>query len=346
MQQDSLDVVQLAKPTMAASTLKAFGKLTALINFIAWLICLPMELILHRRIGKRYMCTPFVGLALLLTGMLTVFASVKPDALRMVDTNIRASIPTTALATGTLPPPTAPVAVLMISPFGWLMRCVVPAATIAFALHYRANRKRFGTPDQGHSLDWGIPWIIYPFGLQKAAAACLARWRVQGTSQARPGGSPHELLAYPASAIHSFAENLRHHLSLLATNRVPHGPFTWWFTSTIEPVILMFAGVVLCIATGFDPFGAYLILVGVAMAFKAAMREAEMRERIYDDVDGRFDVEVMRNIRAGKALPELSAAFTVPLSRAVMTNRDNRSINIPLVSGPGFDHLSGSQQML
>jgi hypothetical protein len=328
------ELAHWTKATLAAGTLKVFRTFTAVVNFFAWLLCLPLELILHRRIGKRYMCTPFVALALLLAGTITAFTAINPAMLRIIGTKVRAAIPTTAFATGTLPLSKSPVPIIMVSPPGWAMRCVVPAATIAFALHYRANRKRFGTPDQGHSFDSGIPWLIFPFGFQKAAAAWLKQWVLLPASTT-PVSSTRELMAYPSSATRGFAAHFRHHLNLIATNRVPHGPFTWWVTSVLEPAVLFGLGVLMCLPTGYDPFGAYLIIVGLAMAFKAAMREAEMRERIYDEVDGRLEIEVMRNIRADKPLSELSVAFTVPLSRAVMTNRDNRTIVIPDLSGAG-----------
>lgn len=319
----------LLQPSMAASVCKTFRKLTAVVLFIAWQLALPIELILHRRVGKRYMNTFFFVISLI---VLTNFAEAVLSGVRLA----RSSGPTQKAAQlGTAP--VKPPAPDPLGPFGAL----TGMAGFAFVCHYLASRRRFGTEQQGHSLDPGVSWLVYPpfaaIALRPLARSWRARaWIAAGDPSIEP--NPRRLLAYPASQLHAIAGMIKRHLALLSVGAPPHGPLNWLCITVAEPLAIgLFGATLLRPQSGHHEFGVYLCLVAVAMLIKGSIHAADWRERIYDDMDARLESQALSSWRSGKPMAEISSAFTVPVASCMPRS----TASSPAVVGipPGFEQL-------
>lgn len=327
---------KVLQPTLAASVFNTFRKATAIVLFLAWQLALPVELILHRRIGKRYMNTFFFVVAMI---GLTILAElwiggIRPSSVPSRDDRIVLS----PRAAGKVSPPSpAAVRISSLAPFAWL----TSAAGIAFLCHYLANRGRFGTERQGHSLDVGIPWLIYP----PLAASIVRRLVRSGWMQAwltatesAPDANTRRLLAYPVSQSRALSAMLRHHLSVLIAGEPPHGPLTWLVVTIVEPLALAGVGVIVTReCEGYREFGWYLGAVAAAMIVKGCIHAADWRERIYDDMDARLESEAISHWRSGRPATALSSAFTVPIAAAVpmLPRPSPAAVDTP----PGFEEL-------
>lgn len=314
---------KLLQPTLAASVWKTFRALTGLLLFLSWMISLPVELLLHRRIGKRYMNTVFAVVSYVMLAVLL-------------------SLCTTSSARAGRSPMQLIEAMRINSQLSALLLSV----PLAFVVHYVCNRRRFARPDQGHSLDSGIPWLIFPPFARNLAASLRKRLtRKPADSSQAPHATVAEISAYAGSAWTRLREHVMTHLQATASGEPPHGPFTWLFVSIIEPLLLALGGLGLLMhSSGPNPLGLYLIIVAVAMVLKSTIHQAEWRERMYDEVDQRLEMNAMRNWRDGQKLTNLSPLFTVPVTKAVVVPSGNNPA--PLVSGPDFDHLLRPGAML
>ncbi|MCC6970568.1 MAG: hypothetical protein IT434_10135 [Phycisphaerales bacterium] len=286
------DAASLLAPTPGASVWKTFQKITAIVMMVAWLIALPVELVLHRRVNKRWMNTAFCVLAVVLLAALASFLS-KPDL-----ATVRALPPAERLIA-------IKAALKTMQPFEHLFVC----SALAFGVHYWSNRRRFRTAQQGHSFDSGIPWLVFP---------PLARWWLPLDAASRLLDGIARSQRLPMRLLRGWAESLRCHLLQIGAGEFPYGPVTWLVVSLLEPVLLLLAGV-LFFRHGSAPFGIYLMIVAVAMFLKASIIEASWRERVYDEMDGRLEGEAMKQLRAGRPSTQLSRAFTVPIASAVLT---------------------------
>jgi hypothetical protein len=292
------------KPTVAASVWKTFGVLTGLLYFGAWMISLPAELILHRRVGKRYMNSFFFACSFVLLSVITagLIHACLPGPIREIAAKGVEALP-------------APVA-MSATTLGFVML----ASIIAFAIHKFANRMRFGTPVQGHSFDAGIPHLAYlPFS-QKVAKFLLDQMPPEPPEFAsRPEASVMEMESFPLAVLKRFHRYVRHHLSALAEGAAPYGPVTWLVISIVEPLLLAAFGIALLASVSLaTPFGWYLVLLAAAILFKALMHRADWMERAYNDVDQRLEAEALKQWRVGKPATAFSNVFTVPISEAVL----------------------------
>ncbi|MFN0011719.1 MAG: hypothetical protein ACKVS8_08775 [Phycisphaerales bacterium] len=317
--------MKLLTPTPAASLWKTFGVFTKSCFGLAWLGCLPVELILHRNTGKRYANTAFFVIALLLLGLLAqLFAGPTISWTRAgKDAGVHATgMEEAAAALG-------PFAVLTV------------AALVAFFFHYCGNRERFGRDDQGHSFDLGIPLLVFPPWYPKEPPEQPGEGVPADAPKppAPPPISTREGLAYPAAMSGQLGRMLRHHVDMLKSGESPYGMLSWYVIAFVEPMLLIACGVLFYFLSSYSGFGVYLGIVGVGLFLKASILQAEWRERIYDDCDQRLEAEAMRNWRGGKPNTPLSRAFTVPVMRAALPSRRPIPDSGPVKAGPGFESL-------
>lgn len=343
-----------ARPVMAASILKTFGKVTAFLFAIAWMICMPVEMLLHRRMGKRYCSTFFVALSLVVYVFVS-FACLGAAPLArliVVGPGVATEVP--------MQPPSRHAASGAAPSFDWMlhptrakqadrqaaleaMRASLTAfgalnvmAMLAFVGHYIANRRRFGTQEQGHSCDFGIPWLIYP---PKAGKLVPPKPRLrllpsQGNAEPLPLARSN---AHPLQIVRQLREAVAHHLNCLRRDEPPHGPFNWLYLMYGEPLLLAAIGAVLFVASAsIAAFGLYLVVVALGLWFKGLVHQAEWRERAYDDMDNKLEAEALRNWRSGSHASAIARQFTVPITAAILSKRVGRG-DEPIMIGPDFD---------
>lgn len=329
---------KILKPTLGTSVLKTFRVVTGVLYLASWLIALPGELILHRRVGKRHMNSVVFGLSLILLTGLGVLA-VRGHQAWVTPSGIY--------------PPGYVVPASPSSGSGIWFGFMFAGSLIAFACHYVANRRRFGQVDQGHSMDTGVPWLCYPSitperknPFDDSGAGNLTAESADPSlfdSEPKLADDPATLrtvAAYPMSVIRQLRGHLAEHTAKLKNGEVPYGAFAWLTLSTIEPCLLLVAGGLFVIKSGTFGFGIYLGLVGIAMATKAAILAAEFKEKVYDDNDGRLEIEAMRRWREGKPLSAVSAAFTVPIMKAVLPGKSAMAMTVG--TPEGFESLVGN----
>lgn len=319
----------MSAPVMpAASLCKTFGKLSDFAFLVCWLACLPTELILHRRVGKRYQNTVFFVLSqLVLVLVVAMFLPSLPLGGSVEAIQARAQAVQQQLAGTFLP----------FNILSW-------TAIIAFLLHWWCNRRRFGTPEQIHSFDVGIPWLIYPPALLWRLFVGRSNARAEdggGAVGGAPGGAigSVETLAYPATGFLRNARRfVRHHFARLNNDACPYGPLTWLTLAVIEPAILIGTGLaVAALSSHYSGFGVYLAFVGFALFIKGRIYQAQWREWVYDQNDQRIEMEAKRNWFQGKPATELSDAFTMPVSRAVIPPQRPGGFSEPKIVGAGVD---------
>ena len=338
-------VIPYVTPTPAASVWKTFGKLANFMMFFAWLTALPVEVVLNRRVNKRYVNTVFYFMAIVLFSLLTTWlAGTRLEDLRGFGVSEAQKLAAIKQAYARM------------RPFEHLLL----VSLVGFGVHYWSNRKRFGTPDQGHSFDSGIPWLVYPpmadrwLGWWQQLRALMGLKGSRGLEGAGVGGfgasdvSSNGWLDASMTGSHASRQSLlgtvrylgtrsrslfvrlafggmarwlgyvEHHLAQLRQGVLPVGPVTWLAISVLVPGMLMAVGVSLTYPS-YSPLGTYLIIVALAMAFKACMHAATWRERVYDETDQRVEAGAMMNLRSGQPPTKLSTVFTVPITQAVMT---------------------------
>jgi hypothetical protein len=333
----------LLRPTPAASLARTFDKLSRLLFAVLWVLCLPAELILHRRVGKRYMNTFLLALSLVGIGLcaaafvedpLVKVAKVSGGWPASLSTEDRRQALTEMLK--------------YHSAFNWLVLLTLAA----FLAHTIANRRRFGTPAQSHSFDFGLPWMVYApalwmrvFGMGRGgddtAAGSVAR--PKRPIPHGPGGAA-AAVAYPLTAVTSSLRRYwNYHTKVLRTGLVPYGPFSWLIISLIEPVLLVALGLALPqVSEHLAPFGCYMVFIGGCLFLKAYLFQTEWRERVYDDRDRELEAEAMQNLREGRDFETSSPLFTVPVSTAVLSGGRTRGVRTGM-AGPGFDSFESGQ---
>lgn len=294
---------RLLSPTPAASVWRTLGKLSELIFAAAWLVALPVELIAHARVGKRYSNTLFSLLAW------------------------AGSVVLSAFLMGGIPDPDHSSS----QAIAFFLLFILSA--YAFLLHYVDNRERFGTEWQGHSFDCGIPWFLLA-GLWKLFARLpVAKANFPSSLNAK------RLMGMPASTLPSLPAMLRHHAAMLASGRPPHGPFTWLCVSIVEPALfLAIGGVLFATAPAFKGFALYLGLVGAAMWLKASLHAAAWRERAYDDWDQHLEAHGLSIWRGGQMGGGFAPSFTIPLYSAIVPPPPTERPE-PLQTPAGFEAL-------
>ncbi|MFO0834385.1 MAG: hypothetical protein U0638_05395 [Phycisphaerales bacterium] len=294
---------RLFSPTPAASVWRTLGKLPELLFAAAWLVALPVELIAHARVGKRYANTLFSLLAW------------------------AGSLALAAFLMGGIPDPDHP------TPQAIAFFLLFILSAYAFLLHHVDNRERFGTEWQGHSFDCGIPWFLH-VGLWKL----FARLPMPAASPLHSLNCK-RLMGMPASTLPSLPAMLRHHAAMLVARRPPHGPFTWLCISVVEPVLLLaIGGVLLATAPMFKGFALYLGLVGAAMWLKASLHAAAWRERAYDDWDQHLEAHGLSIWRGGQLGGGFAPSFTIPLYSAIVPPPPTERPE-PLQTPAGFEAL-------
>lgn len=365
--QELSQTLNATRPVMAASILKTFGKVTAALFGVAWMVCMPVEMLLHRRMGKRYCNTFFVLTSFVLLGFLTAIClGIAPFARALLVGPPTLSAQPGAAMLGS-PPPGLPRGMGSLSDLpgagGAMLASPTKAlqalephqssarafgalnlvALVAFIGHYIANRRRFGTQDQGHSCDFGIPWLIYPPALvAELLIPPKPRLRLlpsRGNADPLPLA---RVAAHPLQMIAQLREAVLHHLNCLRRGEVPHGPFNWLYIMYGQPVLLAGIGAaLLALSASAAAFGVYLIVVALGMWFKGMVHQAEWRERAYDDMDNKLESEALRNWRAGSHASAIARQFTVPITTAILAKRVGNG-NEPIMIGPDFDGVLSS----
>lgn len=251
---------------------------------IATLFALPAHLVLHRRIGERYLNLFIVIaagaawelVAMLLQPLLTqliLYGKIKPW------------IPIEVLNT-VLPHQ------LQISGL-----CVI----VLYCCHRFGCWKRERADDLIHSRSWGVPTYLLPSKVnQKASAAALA---------AKPTPAPTGLYD---ELIRDWKAAWAQMVADYNNKCVPSGPMAWAITTILQPIALMLIGVILCL-NGLA-IGASLFVSGIGMIVQGRIVAAFFREQILDHRDSRLEQEVWTRIIRGEPSRAEQVGYAMPVA--------------------------------
>lgn len=279
-------LVQNTRP--GASVWTTFRWLGNTVYAVGWVCALPVELVLNRRMGRRY--TGLLPVTLSLIWMVLVIGI----AGRLLGGFGQSTALGAGVSTGV----------------------VIAIVLLAVLRHRFANWWRFRSADQVHSFSNGIPfWLCPPRVLLRALPE-------PGT--ARPpsplaAGAP---MTTVSAALHAAASELTTRLAAEAARaasewrrgQVPTGAAVWIAATVLHPLLLLGVGLLVTLAN--VALGAYLMAAAVAVFLKARVVKAGVVESVYDMFDGRIEQEFKRSIaepvsldaveRAGLAVPGIA----------------------------------------
>lgn len=256
-----------------ASAWTTFTFISQLLMTACWIVALPVELMLNRRMGRRY------------NGVLPLILSFVAWLIILsigVTTNIRSA--------GSREEYIARASVEMI-----INLVIVALLLFGFVRHRFSAWLRFGGPDEVHSFSNGVPFWLYPprlfvsavnSSLPAVAIVPPVDWRAEFQS-ARQSSFASLTLARRAAA------QLRHHLSVFwvewRSGQVPTGPIMWIAATVVHPILLAVAAIALRRENG--PFGLAITVAAIAIFLKARIHKAMIVESIYDLSDSRLEQE-------------------------------------------------------
>ena len=300
--------------------------LSNLLFALCWIVALPIELLLNRRMGRRY--SGFLPLCLSVTLVMTVliFVSSGPSAFQAE-----------AAKHLTLQP--------------WFQRCCITLGIIGLAVfrHRAANWLRFRTEDQVHSFSCGFPiYLQLPFVNRLTPDQPTATPILATTTQDKKKARWKTLDTVMGDALlHLLGPELKHFLSEWIRGRVPSGPFLWYASTVLHPVLLGAGAIALLKVDA--PVASYCGLAAGAIFLKARIQKAIIVESLYDLFDARIEQDFMRSLGEPQRLNTVEQrGFPVPgLARIISAPLGTNSAATPLA--PEFASLlegtaSDSQQ--
>jgi hypothetical protein len=340
LQQTLQTVVQNTKA--GASVWTTFRWLGNLVYGLAWVVALPTELVLNRRMGRRYTGILPVGLSLvLITAVLGVFTGFGSQISRAVGGGSR---PPAAFMPPGVPPTVAAASAGSGGSWTLLGLFVVLTVTMVFR-HRLANWWRFRSTDQVHSFSNGVPfWLHPPQVLTGWLPATSAAPGAELTAASPAVRIPKQASLLNASVLAALAGELRNRLitesravlSDWRQGQAPTGTLAWIAATVVHPVLVFLLGL-LVIGWNF-PLGLYVAAAAIAIFLKARVQKAIVVESVYDLFDARIEQEFTRALAEPVRLDAVErTGFAVPgLARMVATAAPSPMVEVKPELAPEF----------
>lgn len=282
-----------------ASIWTTFRFISGVIFAFCWIIALPVELVLNRKMGRRY--TGFLPLFGAYIVMHFVFIAALPQRSWM-----GVSMPSTGAEFGPL-----------------LMFLVMGAAIVR---HRFASWWRFRSHEQVHSFSNGVPFWLHPpkvlVNLVPSPKPSAAKATSTKASMPKPPPDANAPLAKKIEyALVAFADFLIEQVPSVfrewRSGEIPTGPITWMLATIAHPAMLFGSSIPVSLLNA--PMGSYLMFAAVAIFLKARIQKAMIVETVYDLFDARIEhsftqslanPEKLRDIeRTGLAVPGIARAL-------------------------------------
>lgn len=278
-----------------------WGTFRWLANFVfamCWIVALPVELVLNRRVGRRYS-----GLVpLLLSLVVLVPCLVLPLA-----------VPTQSRWASSV----------VVDQRGLLLSILAIAIFLAAVLRQRiAGWWRFRSNEQVHSFSSGVPFWLHP------PKDFMEMWG----DEPKPGPEaaipkpPAKPANKPATTFlgmvgeeitRNIADQWKPFVQQWNRGEVPTGPIAWFGATIVHPLALAVGAILLAPIQAV--FAGYLLMAAAAIFLKARIQKALIIESIYDLFDARIEQAFTRELSVPQALNEAErAGLVVPgMVRAV-----------------------------
>lgn len=276
--------MMLKQTKCGASVWTTFRWMGNLLYLACWLIALPVELLLNRRMGRRYTgFLPLIGAFAFFLAWMTVGAGVFQ----------KAAEPSKIWVFGPLP-----------------IMLIMAAAVIC---NRAANWWRFQSDEQVHSFSNGVPVYLFPPTTLTARLAKKAgtiepsdlNWRKQ-VSAIKDGSAGS--MTFATGIARYFWNQLLGFGREWRSGGMPTGPIMWIACTMVHPALLMVgAGLLFGLNAA---VASYLMLAGTAIFLKARIQKAMISETIYDLFDARIEQKFVQSLSDPKRLePVESAGF-------------------------------------
>jgi hypothetical protein len=303
MASDGDGVGQAIKTMKAgASVWTTFRFLANIVYGLCWILALPVEMVLNRRVGRRYssilpltISVVLVSAFLRLVGVASAKAATEHPELKIAAASLEVSL-------------------------GFLV--VMALAVIRQRV---ASWWRLRTSDQVHSFSSGIPlWLCPPTML-------TARLRNS------PPKRPVEQRAAPTTVFGTLCDDagtailaeVRNFYQAWLHGRAPTGAIAWYGATVVQPLLLV--GVAYLVAPVEAALGIYLVIAAIAILVKARIQKALVIESIYDIFDARIEQDFMRSLGEPQRLDSIERqGIPVPgLARIVSAEASSTAGQLP-----------------
>jgi hypothetical protein len=325
----------MRKTRAGASFWTTFRWVADIVYGLCWMVALPAELLLNRRIGRRYasmlpLCISF----LLLVGIYSSFGwamaaleqsrTGQPTWMDIVPRLEAPALTGQPLSTPTPAPRAAAVASLPAPLSGnpYFLPGIMLILSLAVLGHRLDNWWRFRTTEQVHSRACGIPhWVWWCW--QGIAADAQKTAKPSVVTEAKPAAAGVVAAATPTSIFMVLQTEFQSMVRGSIKGVPPTGALAWLSSTVVHPVALLIGGV-LVLRVDFM-VGAHTTLVAVAIFIKARIQKALVVEAIYDVFDARLERVFMRGLeepedlaaagRAGMVVPGVARLMPGAISR-------------------------------
>lgn len=273
--------------------LLAMQWLSKVVFAICRLVALPLELVMNRRMGRRY-----AGTGVLFVSLLVYLAIVNYGSLRSYGFQGGFGMRSASIGRSD--------SVLLLAGF---------IIALAIVRHRFANWWRFRSEDQVHSYSNGIPFWLHPpkfllIGTRKAKPIHLdankKRWD-DGLPKGPMG------IGVFFRVLRAFLKHLGSKVSLFMrewrSGAVPTGPIAFAMATIVHPVIMLLCGAL--IGGVCKPLAYYMLWASIAIFVKGRIEKAETVERIYDLFDAKLDQEATAALANPVKLREVEAKGVV-----------------------------------
>ncbi|HZW07277.1 MAG TPA: hypothetical protein VFF65_09140 [Phycisphaerales bacterium] len=283
---------EMMQPKLGAGLWGSLRFLSGLVYAGCMVLALPMQMLLHRRFGNRYL-NPFLFVASLVLLCVLVVLSMHASVPRTLD---RTHIP---LLDGDR------VTGARIS---WaVLYGLLGILPVAYVLHRLNAWWRWRAGDVVHSVAWGTPHFLL-LGVTPG----MSHGRAEHESKPKPPS-----IVKPPDNL--FAELwCEHHESWeamwkdLAGGRIPEGRVPWLIATAVEPLIVCVLA--FCLCTFGATIGLYFFLAAAAMFVQARIASAWAFERMLDHCDNMIAQEAWGRVLSGKPSGTEAQGYALPIS--------------------------------
>jgi hypothetical protein len=299
--------------TPAASFWASFRYLSSAIYGVTYAVALPMQMLMHLRLGQRYLNGVMFTVSMLILMPVVMASLVLSDAWWHILQKTLGGYDTVPRVDrwGT------PLLAIGLS-------VMVPVAYIFHRCH-AWWRERGG--NIVHSRSYGVPIALIPDRPSDKSGKI---------APATPAGAP------PA---HLFQELYREWKggwtkmwADVHAGKVPQGWVPWVATTILEPLALFVAGTWI-VMVGI-PIGAYFMAAAVAMFVQSRIIAAFHREQVLDHRDGAIEQEAWSRVIDGQQAATEEKGYAVPIAGRMLTPEVRQSLATELVDiDPRLAHL-------
>jgi hypothetical protein len=318
----------LRKTRAGTSFWTTFRWIADFVYGVCWIIALPLELLLNRRMGRRY--NAMLPMAVAILGVVGLYSYFGWSIKAMQELQTRGGVPLAFAITprlvpdnsllaptqpGQFPrprlPATANAAVPVpqaLSSSPYFLPVVMGVLLLALIAHRVDNWWRFRTTEQVHSRHCGTPhWVWWLW--QAMARLKPTGQEAAAVMEAKPSAVLPEGTSKTPTVGNVSRQSLRSFLRGAMVGVPPTGALAWLASTILHPLGLVGIGIAM---TPFDIVVAlHLYLVAVAIFLKARIQKALVVEAIYDVFDARIERVFMRGLESPKDMPTAARAGMV-----------------------------------